>query len=220
MNIKVCGLTRPEDAALAGALGAWALGAIFHPSSPRYLEPQQLPRLREAVQAVRPHSPKWVGVFVNASFETLVETQQQAGFDLFQLHGNEPPHLCQRLRQATGCAVIKALHLHHEDDLYTVAAYADAAQGLLVDAAVPGQWGGTGQLADWALAKRAQAYGPLILAGGIHPGNVRAAWDTVQPDALDLASGVESSPGIKDPDKLRALFAAAHPPAGPDRIPH
>jgi phosphoribosylanthranilate isomerase len=193
--IKVCGLTRIEDARLAWELGAAALGFVFHPVSPRNLSADQAARIR----AELPPEACCIGVFVNRDPNEIRDIAEQVGLSAIQLHGTEPPAeaAAQRL------PVIKAIRSEEADDGrlkdYTVAAF-------LLDASHPCLPGGTGLRADWGLARELALHHPLILAGGLHPGNAREARATVRPRGLDLSSGLESSPGRKDPRKLRELF--------------
>ncbi|MEZ0373208.1 MAG: N-(5'-phosphoribosyl)anthranilate isomerase, partial [Candidatus Sericytochromatia bacterium] len=146
-----------------------------------------------------------VGVFVNASYDEMAGIAETAGLTHLQLHGDESPELCLRLQQ-NGFAVIKALRLKRPEDLQTLAKFSEP---VLLDAAVPGHWGGSGQLADWELAARAAGLRRCLLAGGLSPDNLQAAWTQVRPWGLDLSSGVESAPGIKDAAKLKDLFKKA-----------
>lgn len=195
--VKICGLTCAEDARLAWELGASALGFIFHPRSPRYVS-------ASTVAAIRRELPKeafCVGVFVDRGAEEILAIAREARLNAVQLHGHEAPETCEALRQA-GWSVIKVIRSEDEDrlDEFNVSAF-------LLDAAHPTIAGGTGMKADWTLASRIARRHPLILAGGIEASNVLEAIQAVHPAGLDLASGVEASPGIKDPEKLRALFS-------------
>lgn len=201
--LKICGLTRQRDALLAAELGARALGFVFYPLSPRAIEPVSAARI---IQALPESNALWkVGVFVNADYDTLLRTAEEAGLSHLQLHGDESPQLCERL-QNSGLQVIKALRLKSAADLERLEDYSAL---LLIDAAVPGVWGGSGQIADWELAAQAALKRPCILAGGLKPENLNAASETVRPWGMDLSSGVESSPGIKDSYQLTALFKKA-----------
>ncbi|SME93706.1 phosphoribosylanthranilate isomerase [Pseudobacteriovorax antillogorgiicola] len=202
MRIKICGLTKEEDALLAADLGAWALGFIFYPKSPRYVAPEAAASIIEAVRRRSQNPPDCIGVFVNENVDDIRKIQKLTGIDRVQLHGDEAPELCTQFSGS-----IKAVRLFSETDLESVAAFDGIIDYLLIDAAVKGQYGGTGQLANWELAKKAKSSSaPLILSGGLDPETVKAAWDAVQPWALDLSSGVEQEPGIKDHEKLRRLF--------------
>jgi len=196
--VKVCGLTRSEDALLAWELGASALGFIFHPKSPRAVTAAQVATIR----ATLPPEAVTVGVFVDWEPERVNDAVEEAGLSLAQLHGHESPEHTARIQ----VPVIKVIWEQEARDEELLAGYDVAA--FLLDASHPTLPGGTGLRSDWALARKLAARYPLILAGGITPDNAREAWDTVHPAALDLASGVEASPGVKDPAKLRALFQA------------
>lgn len=198
-RIKICGLTRAEDAALAHAAGAWALGFIFYPKSKRYITPA-------AAASIAPADAQTVGVFVNQMPDIDAALKS---FPLFavQLHGDETPADARALRGAFGGIIIKAFRLHSLDDIAQIAAWREAADYILIDAAIAGQYGGTGHTADWKLATAAKDSGlPLILSGGIDAANIVAAQDAVKPFAFDLASGVERAPGIKDAQKIKTLF--------------
>ncbi len=200
MRVKICGITNLEDALLAADLGAVALGFIFYPKSPRRIEP-------EAARAIVAQLPPFVlsvGVFVDEPAALVKDTASQVGLDWVQLHGRETPDYCRSL----GRRVIKGFRMQDERSLAGLAAYQGAVQAFLLDTYKPGTPGGTGATFDWELARQAGRYGPIILAGGLTPANVAQAIATAQPQAVDVASGVESSPGKKDPTKLRAFFAA------------
>lgn len=196
--VKVCGLTREQDAALAWELGAAALGFVFHSPSPRGLTVRRAAQLTRAL----PQEAFCVGVFVDVVPEEVNAVCAEAGLSAAQLHGGETPEACA----AVTVPVIKALRAEELADPGRVDAYRVAV--FLLDAHVPGRTGGTGHLADWDAARRLARKVPLVLAGGLNPANAREAWESVKPAALDLGSGVESAPGIKDPKKIRALFAA------------
>ena len=204
-RIKICGITRTEDAICACSLGAWALGFIFFPKSPRYVTPQ---KTREIIQELESRSiaPKrTVGVFVNPTAEMITQTVQSSGINTIQLHGEEPLDFCRRLP----LPCIKALRLNGEDSLTAARSYAKAVDYLLIDAYHPETYGGSGTLADWSLAATLREEGRLILAGGITPDNIREAIASVAPHAIDLSSGVETAPGIKSHALLARLFSEA-----------
>lgn len=198
-RIKICGLTRAEDAALARDAGAWALGFIFYPKSKRYITPA-------AAAGIAPPDAQCVGVFVNQMADIDAAVKHLPLFAV-QLHGDETPEDAKALRSRFGGAIIKAFRLQSAADLAQIDGWQHAADYILLDAAVAGQYGGTGHTADWALAAAAKQAGlPLILSGGIDAANIIAAQDAVAPFAFDLASGVESAPGIKDAAKIKTLF--------------
>ena len=199
--VKICGITRLEDARLAAELGAWAVGFILYPRSPRFILPSAVRGIVDAL----PASLEKVGVLVNPTAEEARAAAKIAGLTRLQFHGDESPELCL----AAGYPGLKALRLTRAEDLARVAAY--RGFDLLIDAPAPeGVHGGTGTRADWVLAAQVRAYltagQRFWLAGGLRPENVGAAMSSVAPDGLDVSSGVESAPGVKDPELLRALF--------------
>lgn len=197
--VKVCGITRLEDALLCARLGARAVGFVFYGRSPRAISPGAA---REIARRLPPQVKK-VGVFVNAKPETMMEVAARVGLDMVQLSGDEPPEVAAAVR---GVRVVKAFRLARMRDLERIKDYT-AVHAILVDAATQGHYGGTGICADWELARQATRYGkPVILAGGLNGGNVTLAIRTVRPSGLDVCTGVEAEPGIKDERKLRAFF--------------
>ncbi len=200
VRIKICGITNLEDALRAADLGADALGFIFYPKSPRKVAPEAA----RAIIAQLPPLVTTVGVFVDEDAAAVRELAARVGLDWVQLHGQESPDYCRSL----GRRVIKGFRIQDEHSLSALAAYRGAAQALLLDTYKKGQIGGTGETFNWALAREAQKYGPIILAGGLNPENVARAIETAQPQAVDVASGVEAAPGKKDAEKLKRFFAA------------
>jgi phosphoribosylanthranilate isomerase len=198
-RVKVCGITRAEDAVLAAALGASAVGFIFWRRSPRFVEPRMA---REIVDALPPHVVP-VGVFVDQPPAEVHATSVQVQLGAVQLHGHES------IEYATGLMepVIKAVAVTDTFEVASLDAI-PATITVLLDAHDPVRRGGTGRTVDWTRAAQASALRPIILSGGLNPGNVSEAVLAVRPYGIDLSSGVEVSPGIKDHDKLRALFAA------------
>jgi phosphoribosylanthranilate isomerase len=200
VRIKICGNTNLEDAILAAALGADALGFIFYPPSPRALAPEAA---RDIIAQLPPFVTT-VGVFVDEEAATVRELAARVGLDWLQLHGQESPDYCRSL----GRRVIKGFRIKDQSSLGDLGVYRDAVQALLLDTYKKGQTGGTGESFDWQLAREARQFGPIILAGGLTPDNVALAIKTAQPQAVDVASGVEAAPGKKDPEKLQKFFAA------------
>ncbi len=200
IRIKICGVTNLEDAQLAADLGADALGFIFYSSSPRSITPDAA----RAIIAQLPPFVTTVGVFVDEAAAVVKELAAAVGLDWVQLHGQETPDYCKSL----GRRVIKGFRIRDENSLTGLAAYRGAVQALLLDTYKKGLVGGTGEIFDWHLAKEAGQYGPIILAGGLTPENVARAVALARPQAVDVASGVEAAPGKKDPERLRAFFAA------------
>jgi phosphoribosylanthranilate isomerase len=195
-KIKICGVTRAEDAKLAADLGADFLGFIFVKDSPRYRDGAHVARIAEELGERR---PKLVGVFRDESPETMRAIAQQVPLDFVQLHGSESDDDIREL----GLPAFKTLHVG--DALPDTTAH-PAAQWLLFDSFVERRAGGSGRRFDWSLLNLYPRSKPFLLAGGITPENVAAAISLVRPDAIDLASGVESEPGVKDRAKLEKLF--------------
>lgn len=198
LRVKICGITRSDDALLAARLGADALGFNFWAGSKRHLTPLAA---REIVRRLPPLVTA-VGVFVNPTRDEVLRAVDVAGITVVQLHGDESPALCAALP----VAVWKAIRVSGPAALAALASY--EVQGFLLDAPAPG-YGGGGVAFDWALAAEVAAELPVLLAGGLTPENVAEAVRTVKPWGVDVASGVESAPGQKDPEKLRRFLAAA-----------
>lgn len=208
-RIKICGLTRPEDAALAAELGAWALGVIFAAESPRCVSIAQAREIFEAGMAAvsGAEAPLRVGVFVNARVGEIEEAVRASHLDAVQLHGEESPEFCAEVRERLGVAVIKAVRVSGPEAVAGVVRF--DTDFVLLDTYHPERRGGTGEAFDWSLAAslpEAVREQRLVLSGGLNPENLAAAVQAAKPFAVDVASGVESAPGIKDPDKLRQLF--------------
>ena len=199
VRVKICGITNSDDARHAADCGADALGFVFYAGSPRCVTPEQV---REIVAGLPPFVTR-VGLFVNENPGRIRAIVGACGLDVVQLHGDEPPEACV----LPPCRVIKGVRPRREADLAAMAAYPVAA--LLVDAAVPGEFGGTGQRADWELAAQLAARQRVILAGGLTPANVAAAVRQVRPYGVDVASGVESAAGRKDPDRVAQFIRMA-----------
>jgi len=202
--VKVCGLTRHQDAAVAAEAGARYLGVILAPG--RTVTPEAAAVILDGLPAQR------AGVFVNATADELRRAAAAARLDVLQLHGDEPPELAAALR-AEGFTVWKAVRPRSGDEFAEAAAlYAGSVDALLVDGFSPDARGGTGTAFDWtAVAERIAALPDglaIIAAGGLRPDNVAEAAAILRPDAVDVSSGVESSPGVKDPDAVRAFVAA------------
>jgi phosphoribosylanthranilate isomerase len=201
--VKICGVTRVEDARAAALAGADFVGLNFWPTSKRHVEVDAAVAL---ARAGRVRGAMIVGVFVNASAPAIAETARAAGLDLIQLHGDESPAFCAEVRAMTGLRIWKALPVAGASDVEGLERW--PVNAVLLDAATAGR-GGSGQTIDWAVAARAaQSTKPIVLAGGLDPGNVAAAISAVKPWAVDVASGVESAPGIKDPAKVAAFLRA------------
>jgi phosphoribosylanthranilate isomerase len=196
IRVKICGVTTAEDARLAADLGASAVGMVFWPKSPRYVE---ISRAREIVAALPPFVTA-VGVFVN-QMDDVLDVAREAGLGAVQLHGDETPETYRDLPIRT----IKALGVSGPDAVAQSAAV-PAATAVLLDAHDPIRRGGTGQPIDWSIAEGIARQRPVILSGGLNAGNLVLALESVRPAAIDVSSSVEAAPGRKDPAKLRELF--------------
>ncbi|MBN1307465.1 MAG: phosphoribosylanthranilate isomerase [Chitinispirillaceae bacterium] len=193
-RIKLCGITRIDDAHTAAQLGVDALGFIFVKKSPRYITPENA----AAIISDLPPFISRVGVFADEEAESIIAIAREAGLDTIQLHGSETPAFCRHFPYP----VIKALGLRADFDMSSLTSYPVA--GILLDTWSHGLQGGSGRTGDWNLARKiADRYGRIILAGGLGPSNLEAALAAVRPYAVDLNSGVEIMPGRKNPHKLR-----------------
>jgi phosphoribosylanthranilate isomerase len=199
MKIKICGIKTITDALAAMDAGADLLGFNFYPKSPRYME---VGRCRDIMSVMRKYEHMtYVGVFVNASVATICTTMETLGLSLAQLHGDETPEM---LAVLDGKAFKAFRGVPQRLDSFV----REEAPALLVDASVKGAYGGTGVTADWKGASELAKQYPLLLAGGLTPENVAEAVRQVQPWGVDVASGVESAPGEKDPHKMKAFIQA------------
>lgn len=203
-RIKHCGITTLKDAHLAAEAGAWALGMIFWPRSPRACDPAEA----QVIGAALRRTVMLTGVFVNARLEEIDEIVEAAGLSLVQLHGDEGPSFCSEVARRTGAKVVKAVRVQSRATLQAAAAF--HTDLLLLDAHVEGVPGGTGETIDWQLVRGARLGPPLVLSGGLTPDNVAVAIVATEPYAVDVASGTELRPGVKDPAKLLAFGEAVH----------
>jgi len=213
-RIKFCGITNLDDAQLAVSAGAWAIGLIFWPRSPRRCEPDAAAQIAAATK----RRAEVVGVFVNPTLEELARSADAIELTMIQLHGDEGPSFCAEAARRTGCRVIKAARVRSGADIQALAPC--ATDYHLLDSYAPGKPGGTGETFSWEIARAHRGRVPVILSGGLTADNVGEAIAAVHPFAVDVASGVERSPGRKDPEKLRAFaesVARAHAPA-PGRV--
>lgn len=200
VRVKICGITRLQDARAAVESGADALGFVFYEKSPRHVSAAQA----AALCASLPPFVTTVGLFVDAEPDFVAAVLAQVPLDLLQFHGDESPGYCG----AFGRPYIKAVRVRHDTDLLECAADFAAARGLLLDAWVPGIPGGTGERFDWRLIPP-QLPKPVVLSGGLGPGNVADAVRQVRPWAVDVSSGVEAAKGIKDPDLVAQFIQKA-----------
>jgi phosphoribosylanthranilate isomerase len=201
-KIKFCGITSRDDAIRAADAGAWAVGMIFWPLSPRRCDPAAAAEIATALR----RRVELVGVFVNATLDELAWSADTIGLSMIQFHGDEGPAFCAEAARRTGCKVIKATRVRSGADIQALEQF--HTDYHLLDSYVPGQPGGTGETFAWELAARHRGKVPVILSGGLTPENVGDAVATVRPYAVDVASGVERAPGEKDPAKLEAFAAA------------
>ena len=190
-RVKICGLTALGDAQQAAELGAWALGMIFWPESPRACTIEQA----EAIGAQLHRRAELTGVFVNAPLDEVATTADVCRFSMLQLHGDEGPAYCQEAARVRDAAQVQALRAYHTD-FHLLDAHSHRAPG------------GTGESFDWELTRLHPGTPPVILSGGLTPENVGQAIEAARPFAVDTASGTEAEPGRKDPDKLTAFFRA------------
>lgn len=199
VRVKICGLTRLEDALAAVRLGADALGFNFWPGSKRFIAPAEA----RAIIRKLPPLVTCVGVFVDPTHDEAVAAAAISGVQLLQFHGAESPLACRAFQ----LPVLKALPVSGPEALAAAEPYAGLG-GLLLDAPSPGH-GGSGQSCHWPTARALAERGPVVLAGGLTPANVAAAIAAVRPFAVDVASGVEISPGVKDHELLARFIGAA-----------
>jgi phosphoribosylanthranilate isomerase len=208
VEIKFCGLTRAADAEYAASLGAAYVGVIFA-ESPRRVDPAAATAVLAGVRG----RASTVGVFGPATVETIATVAAEVGLDVVQLHGDPSPGVVERVRPTFGGAVWAAVRLANGALPHSAAELLAVADAVVLDAKVPGQIGGTGQSFDWdaiaPMLDRRRARARLVLAGGLSPENVADAVRIIAPDVVDVSSGVESAPGIKDHARMRAFRDAA-----------
>lgn len=201
-RIKFCGLTSLADAELALGAGAWALGLILWPGSRRRCPAPEAVRIAAAMR----RRVEIVAVFVNPTLDELAAAAEEIGPTMLQLHGEEGPAFCAEAARRTGAKVIKAARVRSGADIQALGSF--HTDFHLLDSYVAGRRGGTGETFSWELAHAHLGRAPVILSGGLTADNVGAAIATVAPFAVDVASGVETAPGCKDPAKLEAFAAA------------
>jgi phosphoribosylanthranilate isomerase len=201
-RVKICGITRPADARRAADLGAWALGMVFWPDSPRQCAIEDA----EAIGAELRRRLQLAGVFVNATLDEVASTADRCGLTLVQLHGDEGPAYCREAARRTGCKVMKAVRVRDAAQVRDLQRF--HTDFHLLDAYSPRTPGGTGETFAWELAREHGGEPPVVLSGGLTPENVGEAIAAARPVAVDTASGTEAEPGRKDPAKLKAFFRA------------
>lgn len=206
MRIKICGLTHADQAVAIATMGATVLGFICVKQSPRYVSPDIIHTI---VQALPPIDR--IGVFANASLEEVQYTVTTGQLSGVQLHGQESIDYCQQIRRALpGTELIKALRIRQPNDLLQVNQYSPYVDTFLLDAYRPGQLGGTGHTLNWQELQTFQPPKPWFLAGGLRPENIAHALSLLTPDGIDLSSGVENAPGDKDLAKVATLIDNVH----------
>lgn len=223
-KIKICGITRKEDALLCLELGAWAVGFIFVPDTPRYISPKEAAVIINTLESEGENSKiAKVGVFLDESLEEIVRVSRIAKITKIQLHGEESPEFCASVKKETGLEIIKAFRVKNSIvpistiEIEKIKSYRETASLILLDSFSEKAAGGTGEAFDWGIAVEIKkildkAGIPLILAGGIDARNLQMALKTVSPFAVDVSSGVESEmskKGVKDRQKIVKLFSTA-----------
>ncbi|MBD2090395.1 phosphoribosylanthranilate isomerase [Microcoleus sp. FACHB-1515] len=203
MRVKICGVTRIDQAQAIAQTGADAIGFMCVPQSPRYISPAQIRSITEQLEL--PIDP--VGVFANDSIDSIVSIVEQTNLNVVQLHGSETPEFCEKLRlHLPDIELIKAFRIRTFDQLAEIHHYQACVDTYLLDAYVPHALGGTGHTIDWQILQEVEFDRPWFLAGGITPDNVLTALSLLKPNGIDLSSGVETAPGNKDIAKVKQLF--------------
>lgn len=203
-KVKICGITNLEDVLLCERFGADEIGLNFYPQSKRYVSPEEAKELVKGLNS----SIRRIGVFVNPTIDDIVFARKLAGLDAVQLHGDETPEFVSKIRTEMDTEIIKAVRVRSTDDIAGLGEF--NADAILLDTFSANVIGGTGETFDWDIARRAsQLVKKIYLAGGLNAANVRAAIQKVKPYAVDVASGVESSPRKKDATKLEAFIRNA-----------
>ena len=203
MKVKICGITNAEDAQVAVLAGADALGFVFYSKSPRFVEP----KVAKQIISGLPPFVLPIGVFVNEEPKVVRNVMEECGLALAQLHGDETPAYCESLERP----VLRGIRLRDRGSFLAMAEYKGRAgvRGFVVDAFSESAYGGTGKTTEWDLAVEAARAAPILLAGGLTPENVQEAIQKVKPYGVDVSSGIEASPGKKDPAKVQAFIHAA-----------
>ncbi|PKO52385.1 MAG: phosphoribosylanthranilate isomerase [Betaproteobacteria bacterium HGW-Betaproteobacteria-2] len=196
-RVKICGITREEDARAAVTAGCDAIGLVFYRPSPRYVSPERATQ----IVASLPPFVSVVGLFVDAEPEEILQVMKLVRLDLLQFHGDESPEACERF----DLPYMKAIRVKPDTNLLQYAEQFKHAQALLLDAFIEGVPGGTGQIFDWNIIPKTLPL-PVVLAGGLGPDNVEQAVRQVRPYAVDVSGGVELNKGIKDAAKIAAFM--------------
>ena len=204
VRVKICGMTRIDDAQCAAAAGVDALCFIFYAKSPRHIEPEAARRIIAGL----PPLVDAVGVFVNEEMARVEAVVRGCGLQYAQLHGGESPDYCRELAARAGCRVLKAIRVGPATTAAEVAPYRGAVCGFLLETYQQEAMGGTGAVFDWVLIDRLQLDHPFLLAGGLSVDNIAAALAQAQPFGVDANSGLERAPGIKDHDLIERFMTA------------
>ena len=205
MKVKICGITDEKALDAAAQAGADFIGLVFYPPSPRFLTAEAAAGLAARISK----NMKAVGLFVDADDQEIDDILSRVPLGMIQLHGDETPDRVAAIRNKTGMPVIKALRVSVAADVARAAEYEDVADWLLFDAKADSAPGGTGRSFDWALLRDFQRSRPWMLSGGLSAANIAAALMTLKPSAVDVSSGVEDSPGIKNPLKIKDFIRVA-----------
>lgn len=207
LRVKICGITQYQQAHKIVELGANALGFICVSESPRFIEAEQIANIVTSLNNSFGHSIATIGVFANATPELIHHVITQAHLSGIQLHGNETPQFCAAMKKRyPSLELIKAFRIRDQNSLQATDAFSAHVDTFLFDAFHHQALGGTGHTWDWSLLKAMNFSHPWLLAGGLTPNNVSQALESCNPDGIDLSSGVERSPGIKDLDRVQQLF--------------
>lgn len=201
MKIKICGITNLEDARFASGAYVDYLGFIFYPKSPRFVDSAKAGAMINWLEG-----PEKVGVFVNQPLDEVNQTAKESGIDIVQLHGDESPEYCDLVEKP----VIKVIHITEDSTFEQIQAKIDSYKShvdyFLFDSKLENQWGGTGKAFNWNLLEELNLDKPFFLSGGLNPNNLEKALNTVKPYAVDISSGVEEEPGLKDFEKIEAVM--------------
>ncbi|MGC9503559.1 phosphoribosylanthranilate isomerase [Baaleninema sp.] len=207
MRVKICGITQPEQGAAIAELGATALGFICVSASPRYVAIDRIVEICKALSLREAREIDRIGVFAKTSVEEICRVVEATPLTGVQLHSDESPEFCQGVRsRLPQVELIKALRIRSSQDLDRISDYCEVVDAVLLDAYDSRQLGGTGKTLNWESLQNFQFPCPWFLAGGLNPDNVTLALSQLNPDGIDLSSGVERSPGDKDMEKVKRLF--------------
>jgi phosphoribosylanthranilate isomerase len=206
VQVKICGLKTPDAVTAALEEGADFIGLVFYPPSPRHVEIEVAVYLANYI----PDKTKIVGLFVDPDDHTLQTTLHSVRLDMIQLHGSETPERVSAIREKFGLPVMKAISVKSSEDLNSISLYESCADWLLFDAKGETLPGGNGVAFDWSILKGRSFSKPWMLAGGLSTDNLAEALSVLSPSAIDVSSGVESAPGMKDPEKIRRFITLAH----------